>query len=559
MDMRSVLGHIVLCLAAASTFGGGAVAGDVPQPRPGSAKGQMLLQVKADAEVADDTYNWVLLARQTMPFVFERDQWSLNPGDPSDPNYAYFDSLESCRSKGEDGKFTFKLSWPDKQDQIWRQSSNPVDGRASGGVSGYEAMQVPYTENRWGGLEKSGHRALLDGSLRRNWWWYAVGSTYKYRGGIPGPNGAIVNKVELFVDCATTPPLPTTTTTTPYPANWVLMLRQTLPYLYQKEQWSKDASNPESDNYAILDRLESCRGDDGKFAFKLSWPGTELYDQVWKQTSNPVAGNASGGVVGYEPLHVSYTGDNWGGLEKNGEAALLDGVMNKSVWSYNYAVGSFRSDRRRRRGRVDPTTFPGPEIGVQRAELYADCESPPPPATIPGNWVLMLRQTMPYMFRQGQWSKNEHDPTNANYAILDQLESCRAADGKFSMRLSWPHSEYMDQVWRQSSNPVTRGTGGVEGYEEVIVPYGCCDWGGLEYNGDYTLLDGTVNSTRWDFFVGSWRTHSDQIPGPGGRIEKVELYADCAGPPQPPPPTTTTTTPPVAEGQFKCLPMFRCH
>ena len=58
------------------------------------------------------------------------------------------------------------------------------------GVTGYEPINVPNTGRLWGGLEnnRDHDRCLMDGSVDRDWWWYAVGSTYVYDGGIPGPS-----------------------------------------------------------------------------------------------------------------------------------------------------------------------------------------------------------------------------------------------------------------------------------------------------------------------------------------------------------------------------------
>eukprot|EP00959_Pyramimonas_sp_CCMP1952_P373724 7826878-Pyramimonas_sp.AAC.1 len=53
-------------------------------------------------------------------------------------------------------------------------------------------------------------------------------------------------------------------------------------------------------------------------------------------------------------------------------------------------------------------------------------------------WTLLARQTYPYLFSSGEWSKNAGDPGNDNYAILDQLETFRSGDGKFTFKLSWP-------------------------------------------------------------------------------------------------------------------------
>merc|ERR1712151_1449900 len=92
------------------------------------------------------------------------------------------------------------------------------------------------------------------------------------------------------------------------------------------------------------------------------------------------------------------------------------------------------------------------------------------------------------------------------YAILDELESCRSASGAFTMKLSWPESDLQDQTWTQTSNPVTKTSGGVDGYacscSECSCPYSSQYWGGLEYNNQLTLLDGSVSHSNWFYGVG---------------------------------------------------------
>lgn len=140
---------------------------------------------------------WVLLFRQTAPTVFQADEWSKNPFAPSNPNYAILDQLESYR-EGE--KFEFKLVWPgsDQKPQQWRQTSNPVT-KIGQGVEGYEAVDIQYTNNHWGGLEKSiTTNTLLDGSVNSNSWWYAVGIRTLFQGGFPAATKK-ANAVELYV------------------------------------------------------------------------------------------------------------------------------------------------------------------------------------------------------------------------------------------------------------------------------------------------------------------------------------------------------------------------
>jgi len=118
---------------------------------------------------------------------------------------------------------------------------------------------------------------------------------------------------------------------------WKLVVRQTFPTMFKRSEWSKNSNNPSSDNFAILDQLENFRNGDGVFEFKLTWPGSNYQDYIWKQRSNPVT-KTSRGADGYEPVSVPSNSNHWGGLEYNNHVTLLDGSANHGHWFY--AVGS---------------------------------------------------------------------------------------------------------------------------------------------------------------------------------------------------------------------------
>ena len=116
---------------------------------------------------------WKLLIRQTTPkYMNPASKWlSVNPTKPKDPNYSILNTLDN-KCKDDKGKFEFKLVWPKRKGanyNIWKQSTNPVTEK-TGKVKGYEAVDVKFKSNLWGGLE-SGYvhskspSALLDGSV----------------------------------------------------------------------------------------------------------------------------------------------------------------------------------------------------------------------------------------------------------------------------------------------------------------------------------------------------------------------------------------------------------
>jgi len=154
-------------------------------------------------------------------------------------------------------------------------------------------------------------------------------------------------------------------------------------------------------------------------------------------------------------------------------------------------------------------------------------------AKVPANWIqcgpqpkwhLVLRQQNGFWFKKGQWSLNADDPNNANFAILDQLESFKR-NGKFEFKLRWPKDGLQDQVWTQTSNPVTGAPqGGAQGYQAISAPHSSNRWGGLENGGTYSLLDGTVNHGNWYYSVGSFQKWSSGIPGPASPVNEVELW-----------------------------------
>ena len=112
------------------------------------------------------------------------------------------------------------------------------------------------------------------------------------------------------------------------------MFRQTLPYLYQQDEWRKNPDDPSNDNYSILDELEDYRRADGRFYFRLVWPGFDDIYYEWSQTSNPTSED----IAGYHSIFVPYSGQHWGGLEPSTQA-LMDGSVGRPIQWY-YAIGS---------------------------------------------------------------------------------------------------------------------------------------------------------------------------------------------------------------------------
>ena len=146
---------------------------------------------------------WILVFRQTFSTKSEQKKpWSksvksLNPNDPSAPNYAILDKLEKFRNPSNN-KFEFKLFWPnspEKKYQHWKQESNPADKSSKKNVIGYQEIKIHNTANYWGGLEWNDGPALISGSVKHSSnWYYALGTYSAWNNSMPGPDIA-VNKV----------------------------------------------------------------------------------------------------------------------------------------------------------------------------------------------------------------------------------------------------------------------------------------------------------------------------------------------------------------------------
>jgi hypothetical protein len=82
-----------------------------------------------------------------------------------------------------------------------------------------------------------------------------------------------------------------------------------------------------TDKYSRLGLLDS--GDtykiNGKYEFMLCYPNNTTQYNRWKQTNAPqnefITPSSSGGqVTGYEAVHIDWTSNYWGGLERNNES-----------------------------------------------------------------------------------------------------------------------------------------------------------------------------------------------------------------------------------------------
>ena len=102
--------------------------------------------------------------------------------------------------RGKDGKFEFLLQYQSGGTSYnrWKQSSNFTKEA----IADYEAVQVSWTSNYWGGLEYDGTgNTWVTGSVNHSNWYYAIGAKSKYIEGIPSFQEYEDGWVEIWVRC----------------------------------------------------------------------------------------------------------------------------------------------------------------------------------------------------------------------------------------------------------------------------------------------------------------------------------------------------------------------
>ena len=133
-------------------------------------------------------------------------------------------------------------------------------------------------------------------------------------------------------------------------------------------------------------------------------------------------------------------------------------------------------------------------------------------APVNDDWILVFRQTN----NDWKWSRYNGGTRNivnnnaANYSQLQNLENFRGDDGKLTFLMTYPANKTLTspQIWKQTTNPYTvrnNRNGQVDGYEAISVPYRGQNWGGLRWNGKYSLMSGSTNGWWW-YALGSFKT-----------------------------------------------------
>lgn len=124
---------------------------------------------------------------------------------------------------------------------------------------------------------------------------------------------------------------------------------------------------------------------------------------------------------------------------------------------------------------------------------------------------------------------NINAPTTSDkYSILSKLESFRPnINSSFEFKLKYPTDTNGSNIWKQTSNPTYQK---VTGYKPIKIDWTSNYWGGLEYSGYSSFIDGSVNVGNWYYAIGAANKHGDGIPSctnvnnNGTTVNDVELW-----------------------------------
>ena len=123
---------------------------------------------------------------------------------------------------------------------------------------------------------------------------------------------------------------------------WTLLFRQTIGYWWTSSQsLSLNSSDPDNDNYSILDQIDTYKNTDGKYRLRYLDTGdssTAGRFNDWRQTSKFTTTTDS--VSGYQAVSVYDTASSWGGLSKSTStgSARFDGSPGSTNWWFAVAT-----------------------------------------------------------------------------------------------------------------------------------------------------------------------------------------------------------------------------
>lgn len=128
----------------------------------------------------------------------------VKKSNPSDPNNNKYSQLYKLIDGGDNwrigNEFILKMVM-DNYTNIWAQTINPTSNAPTAAtVTGYRAISIGTSGNAWGGLSiGDGGSAFLDGNPANTNWYYPIGSTSAWNGGLPQYDNTGHAFVELYI------------------------------------------------------------------------------------------------------------------------------------------------------------------------------------------------------------------------------------------------------------------------------------------------------------------------------------------------------------------------